>query len=116
MVEDGELELGGGEGQAAHPGDRAGVDQVLGPQLAGELAEVELGDDHPRVAPQDVAEVPGQRVQVGEVDLGHAVAAPAHPRGGAVDRPPRRAPTHDDQLGVVDVAGHLRLGDVVGDA
>src|SRR3546814_11545812 len=73
LVDDGLLELGGGEGQAPHPADRAGVDQVLGPELVGELAEVELGHHDPRIAAEHLADrksvVQGKSVSV-RVDLG----------------------------------------------
>ena len=49
-VEDGGFELAGGEGDAAHLGDGLGVDEELGPHEAGQLAEVHLGHEHPRVA------------------------------------------------------------------
>ena len=53
----------------------------------GELAQVELGDEHPVVAREHLAEVRRERVEVHEVGAGDVLAAL---RGGA--RPPRRSP------------------------
>ena len=47
-----------------------GVDQVLGPDQLGELAEVHLGHEDLRVALQHLAQVGGERVEVDEVGLG----------------------------------------------
>ena len=73
-VEDGRLELAGGEGHAAHLGDGRGVDEELRPHESRELPEVHLGDEHPGVAPQHLAEVARERAEVREVGLGDLAA------------------------------------------
>ena len=81
-----------------------------------QLAEVHLRHHHLRVAGQHLAEVGRERVEVGEVGVGHPPAAAAEAAHGAVDGAPGRAPPEHEQLGVVDVAGDLDRRDVGGDA
>ena len=52
LLLDGVLDLAGGERQPLDLRQRPGVDEVLGADDAGQLALVELGDEHLRVAPQ----------------------------------------------------------------
>ena len=89
----GRFDLGGGEGHALHLGDRPGVDQELGPHEPAQLAEVHLGHEHLRVAPQHLAEVARERVEVHEVHVGHLVTPAAHPLDGAVDGAPGASPS-----------------------
>ena len=105
----------GGERDALHLVDRSGVDEELGPQQLGQLAEVHLGDQHLRVATQHVAEVGGERVEVGEVGLDDLASAGPHPVHATADGAPGGPPADDEDLGVVDVAAQVRGRDVVGD-
>ena len=61
LLEDGRLHRRGPEGDALDLGEGDGVDQVLGPQQAAELAQVDLGHQHLLVAAEDLAEVGGER-------------------------------------------------------
>ena len=81
--DDGVGELDGGERQAAHLRERLDVDEVPAAQQQRELAHVHLGDEHGAVAPQHVAGVGGERVEVAQVgprDLGPGVAHAADAR------------------------------------
>ena len=70
-----------GETAARAPGCSLHVDEVLGAQQHRELAEVHLGDHHPVVALQHLAEVGRERVEVAQVGLGDVRAGVADPAG-----------------------------------
>src|SRR5919205_928772 len=84
-----------------------GVDEVLRAQQQRELAEVHLGDEDLVVAPEDVAEVGRERVEVAQVHLRDVVPGTADPAHAGADRAVRRAPPEDEHLraagGVVDL-------------
>ena len=80
------------------------------------MAEVHLGHEHARVAGEDLPEVPGEGVQVHEMCVSQAVAPLPDSSQCTVDGAPRGAPPQNERLGVLDVAGDLDIGDVVGDA
>src|SRR3546814_18791166 len=89
---------------------------LRGAHQAGELAEVHLGHEDPRVAGQDRSEVGRERVQVGQVGGGDPPAASPGPSRGTVDRAPGGAPAEHQHPCLVDVAPDLHRGDVVCDA
>src|SRR3954471_15632156 len=68
------LDLGRLEGLGLDLGEGAGVDEEVGPHELGQLAEVELGHEHPAVAAQYLAQVRQERVEVYEVGLRHLLA------------------------------------------
>ena len=78
-----------------------GVDQVLGPQQAAELAQVHLGHQHPLVALQHVAEVGRERVQVDQVGLVDLETPGPDPLHAGGDGPVGGAPADDQDLGAV---------------
>ena len=79
----------------------SGIDEELGSQQPRQLAEVHLGNEHLRIAPQHRLQVPGERVEVTQMRVRDLVASRPHTVHAAVDRAPRRPPTDDEQLGVV---------------
>ena len=102
-------------GQPGDLGEARHVDQVAAAQQHGELAQVELGAQHLRVAGQDVAQVGGERVEVGEVRLGDALAGRPESTDPGGDGTPGRSPPDDEQLGAVLLV-ELHAGDVGRDA
>ena len=85
---------------APHLRVRHRVDEELGPQEERQLAEVHLGHEHLRVAPQDVARVAREGVEVVEVRLRDVDAPLARPPDGRPDRAVGRAPAEHEQLRV----------------
>ena len=107
------LDLGDAERLALHLVEALGVDQVLGTDDEPELTQIQLWDQHSREPIEDVAQVPGERVDVAEVavrdrlalGLGHVDRGGA----GAVGA----APAEDEQVAGLGPVDRL-LGDVVG--
>lgn len=101
-VQGGRLRLHGGEGEglrAAHPADRAALDQQRPADALRELLPPPGGD-----VPRDDAEVPRE----GGLQVGHAHRGAAGGGEGALRRHEREAVLHDE-AGRVRREGHLRV-------
>ena len=104
------------ERQAAQLGVRRDVDQELAAQQQRQLAEVELGDQHPRGSARSTSPVfGGQRVEVTQVRLRDLVAGVAGASNRGRDRAVRRPPAEHEQLGIAGRVVDLERRDARGD-
>ena len=108
-------QLARAEGHAAHAVVADGVDEELGANELQQLPEVHLGNEHAVVAPEHLARVARQRVEVANVSVGDVATVRAHTAHAGRDRAVRATPAEHEQRGAVRVV-HLELGDAGGDA
>src|SRR3954465_5333862 len=75
-----------------------GIDEELGPDQHQEVAEVDLRDQYPAVAPENLLGVRGKWVQVAEVGLGGSAPLAQETLDGTPDRSVGGNPHEDQQV------------------